>query len=200
MNLLINSIKVIFQDSDVDMKDRAYSVFGIIGSLLLYFSILISLILSPWFSWENNALSDLGHSVTSDAAAIFNMGLLLSGFLLMVYTATVFKKHAKYSSYCLLISTFFVQLVATFNETYGSIHFAVVVPHFIMLSLTSIVYTVERKSTFAFASFLIVMFSWLIYSLEIFNVGIAVPETISKIVVLWIMYSAIKIYKGENNF
>jgi hypothetical membrane protein len=179
------------------MEDKAYALFGIFGSLLLYISIIISLILSPWFSWENNALSDLGHSVTSDAAAIFNTGLLLSGFLLMVYTVTIFKKHAKYSSYCLLISTFFVQLVATFNETYGPIHFAVVVPHFIMLSLTSIVYTVERKSTFAFSTFLIVMFSWLIYTLDIFNVGIAVPETISKIVILWIMYSAIKIYRSK---
>ncbi|MEJ2242485.1 MAG: DUF998 domain-containing protein [Candidatus Bathyarchaeota archaeon] len=179
------------------MEDRVYALFGIFGSLLLYISIVISLILSTWFSWENNALSDLGHAVTSDAAAIFNMGLLLSGFLLMIYSVTVFIKHAKYSSYCLLISTFFVQLVATFNETYGQIHFAVVVPHFIMLSLTSIVYTVERKSTFAFTTFLIVMFSWLIYTLDIFNVGIAVPETISKLVVLWIMYSAIKIYRRK---
>jgi hypothetical membrane protein len=179
------------------MEDKAYALFGIFGSLLLYISIVISLILSPWFSWENNALSDLGHAVTSDAAAIFNMGLLFSGFLLMIYASTIFKKHAKYSSYCLLISTFFVELVATFNETYGPIHFTVVVPHFIMLSLTSIVYTVERKSIFAFATFLIVMFSWIIYSLDIFNVGIAVPETISKLVVLWIMYSAIKIYRGK---
>ena len=179
------------------MEDRAYALFGIFGSLLLYISIIISLLLSPWFSWENNALSDLGHAVTSDAAAIFNMGLLLSGFLLMIYTVTVFRKHAKYSSNCLLISTFFIQLVAAFNETYGPIHLAAVVPHFIMLSLTSIVYTAERKSTFAFATFLIVMFSWLIYTLDIFNVGIAVPETISKLVVLWIMYSAIKIYRDK---
>jgi hypothetical membrane protein len=179
------------------MEERAYALFGIFGPLLVYVSIGVSLIISPWFSWETNALSDLGHAITSDAAAIFNLGLLLSGFLLMIYAVTAFKNHAKYSSFCLLISSFLVQLIATFNETYGSIHFAVAVPHFVMLSITSIIYTVEKKSAFAFVTFLVVMFSWLLYSLNIFNIGIAVPETISKLVVAWIMYSAIKIYFGK---
>ena len=160
-------------------------------------SIGISSVLSPWFSWENNALSDLGHSANGDVAAIFNGGLLLAGFLLMVYAATVLKKHAKYTSYCLLASTFFVQLIAVFNEAYGSLHYVVAVPHFLMLILTSIVYSMEKRSKLALTTFLIVMFSWLLYALPIFNIGIAVPETISKIVVVWIMYSAIKIYTNK---
>ncbi len=179
------------------MEERVYALFGIFGPLLVYVSIGVSLIISPWFNWETNALSDLGHAITSDAASIFNLGLLLSGFLLMIYAVTAFKKHAKYSSFCLLVSSFLVQLIAAFNETYGSIHFAVAVPHFVMLSITSIVYTVEKKSAFAFATFLVVMFSWLLYTLDIFNIGIAVPETISKLVVAWILYSAIKIYFGK---
>ena len=178
------------------MEERVYALFGIFGPLLVYVSIGVSLIISPWFNWETNALSDLGHAITSDAASIFNLGLLLSGFLLMIYAVTAFKKHAKYSSFCLLVSSFLVQLIAAFNETYGSLHFAVAVPHFVMLSITSIVYTVEKKSAFAFATFLVVMFSWLLYTLDIFNIGIAVPETISKLVVAWILYSAIKIYFG----
>lgn len=179
------------------MEERVYALFGIFGPLLVYVSIGVSLIISPWFNWETNALSDLGHAITSDAASIFNLGLLLSGFLLMIYAVTAFKKHAKYSSFCLLVSSFLVQLIAAFNETYGTIHFAVAVPHFVMLSITSIVYTVENKSAFAFATFLVVMFSWLLYALDIFNIGIAVPETISKLVVAWILYSAIKIYFGK---
>ena len=64
-----------------------------------------------------------------------------------------------------------------------------------MLSLTSIVYSVEKKSILAVTTVIIVLLSWLLYGLQIFNIGIAVPETISKIVILWIIYSAIKIYK-----
>jgi hypothetical membrane protein len=176
------------------MEERIYALFGVFGPLLVYVSIALSLVLSPWFSWKSNALSDLGHAVTSDAASIFNLGLMLAGFLMMIYALTVFKKHAKYSSFCLLVSTFLVQLLAAFNEVYGSLHYALAVPHFVMLSVTSIVYTVEKRSAVALATFLIVMFSWLLYVLNIFNIGIAVPETVSKLVIAWIMYSAIKIY------
>ncbi len=180
------------------MEKRVYALFGISGPLLVYFSIAASLVLSPGFSWESNALSDLGHAVTSNAAPIFNLGLLLAGFLLIVYAATVFKEHAKYSSFCLLASSFLIQLLAAFNEVYGSLHYAVAVPHFVMLSITSIVYTIERRSAVALTTFLIVLGSWMLYGLGIFNIGIAVPETISKLVVAWIMYSAIKIYISKS--
>jgi hypothetical membrane protein len=176
------------------MEERVCALFGVFGPLLVYASIVVSLVLSPWFSWESNMLSDLGHAVTSAAAPIFNLGLLLAGFLLMVYALTAFQKHAKYSSLCLLVSTFLVQLLATFNAAYGSLHYAAAVPHFLMLSLTSIVYTVEKRSVVALTTFIVVMFSWLLYGLNIFNIGIAVPETVSKLVLAWIMYSAIKIY------
>lgn len=176
------------------MEDRVYALLGIFGPLIVYISILLSLVLSPSFDWKSNALSDLGHAVTSHVAPIFNLGLLLAGLLMMIYALTVFHKHAKYSSFCLLVSTFFVQLLAVFNEVYGSLHYAVAVPHFVMLSLTSIVYTVEKRSVSALIAFIVVMISWLLYGLGVFKVGIAVPETVSKLVVTWIIYSAIKIY------
>ena len=176
------------------MQERVYTLFGVFGPLLVYISITLSLVLSPWFSWENNMLSDLGHAVNSNSAPIFNIGLLLSGFFIMIYALTVFKKHAKYSSYCLFVSTFFVQLLAAFNEVYGSLHYAVAVPHFLMLSLTSIVYTIERRSVVALVTLSVVMITWLLYTLNMFNIGIAVPETVSKLVVAWIMYSAIRMF------
>jgi len=179
------------------MEERVYALFGVFGPLLVYVSITLSLIFSPWFNWETNALSDMGYSVTGSAALIFNLGLLLAGFLLLLYSLTAFKKHAKYSSYCLLVSSFFVQLIAVFNETYGQIHYAVAIPHFLMLSLTSIVYSIEKRSAFALLTFLIVLFSWLIYALNVLNIGIAVPEIISKFVVAWIIFSAIQIFRGK---
>jgi hypothetical membrane protein len=136
------------------MEERVYALFGVFGPLMVYVSIALSLVLSPWFNWKTNALSDLGHAVNSHVASIFNFGLLLAGFLLMIYATTVFKKHAKYSSFCLLVSTFLVQLLAAFNEVYGSIHYVVAVPHFVMLSLTSIVYTVEKRSAVALITFI----------------------------------------------
>ena len=176
------------------MNEKFYALFGILGPLVVYLSIVASLALSPSFSWRSSALSDLGHSVNSEVAVIFNLGLLLAGFFLMIYSLTILKNHAKYSSIFLLISAFLVQLLAVFNEGYGDLHYILAFPHFVMLSITTIVYTIEKKSTVAFVTFMIVMFSWLFYALDIFEIGIAVPETISKLVVFWIMVSAIGIY------
>jgi hypothetical protein len=68
-----------------------------------------------------------------------------------------------------------------------------------MLSVTTIVFILEKRSTVALATFLIVIFSWLLYTLGVSNIGIAIPETMSKLVVFWIMYSAIKIYFSKKS-
>jgi len=175
------------------MKKHVNALFGILGPVMVYLSIVVSLLVSPWFNWQTNALSDLGHAVNSEAAPIFNGGLFLAGFFLMLYSMTVFKKHAKYSSTCLLVSSFFVQMLAVINLAYGPLHYVAAVPHFLTLSLTSVVYGYEKRSKFAIGTFLVVMFTWLLYSLNAFNMGIAIPETMSKLVLLWIMWSGIKI-------
>ncbi len=158
------------------MEQKFYVLFGVFGPLLVYLSILVSLVLSPWFRWETNALSDLGNPIISNVASIFNAGLLLSGFSLLIYAITVFKKHAKYSSFCLLVSTFFVQLLAAINASYGSLHYVVAVPHFVILSLTSIVYYAEKKLAFALVTVLIVMFSWLIYGVTFSTSELLFPK------------------------
>ena len=66
------------------MSERTYALFGVVGPLVAYFFIGLSIILSPWFSWSTDALSDLGHSVKSDVASLYNFGLLLAGFLLVI--------------------------------------------------------------------------------------------------------------------
>ena len=66
------------------MNERKYALFGVVGPLVAYFFIVVSIGLSPWFSWSSNALSDLGHSVDSDVASLYNFGLLLAGFLMMI--------------------------------------------------------------------------------------------------------------------
>ena len=86
------------------MNDRNYALFGLLGPLAALLFIGVSILLSPWFSWGNNALSDLGHSVNSDVAPLFNFGLLLSGFFTILYALTSFRKHAKYTSYFLMLT------------------------------------------------------------------------------------------------
>ena len=177
------------------MNEKFYALLGIIGPLVAYVSIVLSIFQSPWFSWERSALSDLGHSVDSNVAPIFNFGLSLAGFLIMIYIFTTFCKYAKYTGAGFIVSSFFLQLIATFDEVYSFLHFAVSVLFFISLCITSLLYAYERKSVFAVIMFIIGFSSWILYGLEIYSAGIAVPETISSVtVMLMLVYSAIKIY------
>ena len=177
------------------MKEQNYALFGILGPLIAIIFIATAIVLSPWFRWGSNALSDLGHSVNSDVAPLFNFGLLLSGFLIIFYSITSFRSHAKYTSYFLMFAGLALQLVATFDEVYGSLHFQVSVLFFVALGFASISYIIEKRSVLAVAALVIGLCSWILYGLEIYSAGIAVPETISSIAtVTWVMLSALRIY------
>ena len=181
------------------MNEKTYALFGVIGPLLAYVSIGVSIALSPWFSWERDALSDLGNAVKSGVAPIFNFGLLLTGFFLTIYAVKVLKRYARWTGYSLVISAFALQLVAVFDEVYGLLHLVVSILFFVSLGVTSIFYIVERKSYSALAAFAIGLISWIFYWAEIYSAGIAVPETISCVaVLLWIIPSALKIYREEH--
>jgi len=182
------------------LNERRWALFGVVGPLVAYFFIIIAIMLSPWFSWSTNALSDLGHAVRRDVAPLFNFGLLLAGFLVMIYSITAFRNHAKYTSYCLLISALLLQLVATFDEVYGFLHVLVSVLLFVSFGFASIAYTVERKSFLALAAFAVGLLSWMLYGAKIYSAGIAVPETISSVATMsWVVFSAFEIYVGKSD-
>lgn len=177
------------------MNERQYVLAGILGPFVAIISIAVAIALSPWFSWASNALSDLGHTGNSDVAPLFNFGLLLCGFLIILYSVTSFRKHAKYTSYFLVLTGLSLQLVATFNEVYGDLHFLVSVLFFASLGFASISYIIEKKSVLAIASLIIGSASWILYGLKIYSAGIAVPEAISSVAVAaWVVLDALRIY------
>jgi len=183
------------------LRERNYALFGLFAPLTAIIFIAAAILLSPWFSWGSNALSDLGRSATtevapkSEVAPLFNFGLLLSGFLTILYSITSFRNHAKYTSYLLVFVGLTLQLVATFDEVYGSLHFQVSVLFFVALGFASISYVVEKRSVLAFAALIIGSVSWILYGMGIYSAGIAVPETISSMAtVTWVMLSALRIY------
>jgi hypothetical membrane protein len=44
------------------MEERVAALFGVVGPLVAYISIRVSIVLLPWLGWESNALSDVGHA------------------------------------------------------------------------------------------------------------------------------------------
>lgn len=130
-------------------------------------------------------------------APLYNFGLLMAGFFTGIYAVAGLRGYAKLTSYALLISSFTLQLVATFDEVHGFL-----IPlylFFVSLGVASILYAVEKRSLLAAVAFIVGLLSWVFPWMEIYVAGVAVPETISSLVtVLWVISSAVKVYRGVN--
>ena len=176
-------------------KEKNYALLGIFAPFVTYFSIATSILYAPWFSWQRNALSDLGHSVNSTVAPVFNLGLFFTGFIVIIYAIKVLITHTKYTSICLITSAILLQLVATFDEVYGSLHGLVAVLFFLSIWSTSIINAIEKKSSLPIIAFLAGLSSFVLFEMNVYSAGIAVPEIISfGAVATVIQISAIKIY------
>lgn len=176
------------------VKDKVIHLLGLIGPSIAYVTMGLSIYLSPWFKWECNALSDLGHAQRSEVAPIFNFGLLLSGFIITVYSVKSLSKYAKYSSISLTFSALLLQTVATFDEIYGNLHFLVSVLFFVSIGFSCIIYSVEKKSILAALAFTAGLLSWALYWAGLYKAGVAVPEIISAVAAtLCIIHSTLKI-------
>jgi len=151
---------------------------------------------APWFSWSKNALSDLGYALR-ETAVTFNFGLAISGLTVAIYSITSLIDRARFSAILLTTTSFTLQLIAVFDEIYGQIHTAVSTVFFTLLLISTLIYAIEKRSRLAGASFIIGLSAWLLYWMEAYKTGVAVPEMISSsAAALWIIKSAIeKIYR-----
>ncbi|MCC6013386.1 MAG: DUF998 domain-containing protein [Candidatus Verstraetearchaeota archaeon] len=161
-------------------------IFGICAIIVLYSSIIVSILISPWFDITKNALSDLGN-LTHNSCIIFNFGLLLSGLLTILYSITVVRFQALKTSYFLILVGFSMQLVGLFCENYGIIHFYVSILLFFLLIPTSITYFIEKRCYIALL-ILIEIPLWILYFQGFLFKGAAIPEIISSILVIpWLL-------------
>ncbi len=181
------------------MGRRIYLYIGLVGAYFPWLTIGISILYSPWFSWEKNALSDLGHAVKSDVAPIFNLGLVLGGLFIVLYSVNSLIFRARLSSLLLAVAGFNLQLVGVFDEVYGVLHFIVSVVFFLSMLLSSIIYALEKTSRLALASFTIGTLTWITYWSKLYHSGIAVPETISSLAcIAWLTEDIYRSLKAVN--
>jgi len=184
----------------MNLKHKAFFA-GILGLLIPYVCIFTSIALSPWFSWSKNALSDLGHSVKSNVAPVFNLGLVIGGILIYQYSTSLSNYSKMLTHYFLAFSALLLVLIGVFDEVYGLIHFIVSLAFFITVLLTTLVYVYEKRSKIAIIAFIIGVCSWVVYGLRVFEIGVSVPEILSAFAVTsWVvedMYLQFKSFKLE---
>ena len=168
------------------MVKRFCLVLGILVFMIPLLSITLSIILSPWFSFFKNALSDLGHSTQSNVAPLFNLGLCSGGILLIIFGGVCVSSitNNKVIGLILALSGYFLTLIAVFDEIYGRLHYIISLLFFLSLALGTLTYAYTYKSFKALSMLFIGTAIWVLYFMKIIKCGIAIPELVSILVVL----------------
>jgi hypothetical membrane protein len=125
---------------------RALRALGIAAGIVPWLFILASMLLSPWFNIFDNALSDLGNtSLNSPVAYIFDVGLVLSGLLAAGFGLALSARRRTWKfvawSIPLTLASVDLSLIGALNESIGSIHGAVSVVFFLMIIVTTLVFS-----------------------------------------------------------
>ncbi len=154
---------------------------GVLSPLIVSALVLSAISVSPWFSWTNNALSDLG--VSGLAALLFNTALITGGVMLVIFATGLWSilhgRLARVGVMLLLLDGSVLSAIGVFPETTGRIHFYVSIAFFTLLILSLLVlglsYVLEMHSVvtgllgiaLSLFSILVWLFQWR---------GVAIPE------------------------
>lgn len=172
---------------------RLAGVCGILGSILPLVMVLSATFLSSWFSWNTNALSEMG---VGEQAALFNSAVLIGGALNFLF-ALGLHHHLNEGKLTLsgvvliMISSVALALVGIFTVDYLFLHgmaafgyFMLAPAGFLLIGFGTKERTI-RKLSFACgiaALFAILVLPVLILALSL-GIGFAVPELIESLAI-----------------
>ena len=182
---------------------------GILGSGLSLTLVLAATVLSPWFSWENNALSELG---VGEVSLLFNGATLIGGLFIFFFALGVREyldgnRLVRVGVNLIITSSIFLALVGVFTVDMMLMH-GIVSLGPLMLAPLGFVFigfgTEEaRIRKFSIGCGAAALVSILILPMIIlflpFKVGFAVPEIINTIITtVWIFTMGTKLIKHKN--
>lgn len=189
------------------IEPRIAAWFGVIAPIWALVSIGISIALSPWFNWTDNALSDLG---VSSMAPIFNSGLIVCGILASLFIFGSAKMERKnrlglIGLIVLLLSSISLVGIGVFSEASGMIHFYFSAAFFVLFIISSIILGIHfalnvsnrKLGIFTFLVGIISFIGWVGWAI-IRPKGVAIPETISAFMAFFLLIVlSIRMYRGN---
>ncbi len=189
---------------------------GIIGPFYAFLSIMIAIIVSPWFSWTGNALSDLGnlsrYPSSPVSSLVFNSGLILAGIITIFSVLGLLMKvktniGALISGVVLLVGTIALICIGLFPENFPPWHFIFSVMLFVSIALAMLLFggvftyykQTKRLGLFSLATGLIAASPWIPYMFLNWNIGAAIPEIISAVAVYaWIIIMSTRLASSKD--
>lgn len=179
---------------------------GIVGSILTLAMVFVATIISPWFRWDTNALSEMG---IGEVSLIFNSAMIIGGFFNFLFALGIREKLGveglrKYGVALIMLGSVSLALVGVFTVSYPILHgivalgtFILPPTGFILIGFSSKQSTMKKFSIITgIAALMTILILPLILLILPFNVGFAVPEIIEGLIVAaWIITMGIKLLK-----
>ncbi|MGQ9718497.1 MAG: DUF998 domain-containing protein [Nitrososphaerales archaeon] len=167
---------------------RIAGLSAILAPLIAFASISLAIYYSPWFSWVENALSDLGDQ-GGFAAMLFNLGLIISSLLVLIFASGIFeflRENFLDRVGCLILALDALSLsaIGIFPETAGRIHFYVSVSFFVLFPLSLILiglaFVRMAETNLALFTFVVVSITTFVWALP-YGRGVAIPEALASL-------------------
>ena len=117
---------------------RIAGICGILLPFVIFTSIGLSIVSSPWFAWTQHALSDLG--IRQNTAILFNIGIILGGVLALIFSLGLMKLLSnKIGPRILAFSSCALIGIGLFPETIFTLHFITSAFFFILLTVALLI-------------------------------------------------------------
>jgi hypothetical membrane protein len=183
---------------------------GILGSVLPLIMVLAATVLSSWFRWDTNALSEMG---VGEEAVLFNTAVLLGGILNFLFALGVQQyligaKVVKTGVVSIrLVSSVCLALVGIFTIEYNLIHGVFALGYFVLAPVGFVMIGLGTKESaikkFSVVCGLIALLAILVLPIIIlflsFKVGFAVPELIESLIIsAWTIFMSSKLVFHRN--
>lgn len=194
---------------NIHLKLRLAGACGIMGSVLPLVMVLSSTFLSSWFSWNVNALSELG---VGEESALFNSAVLLGGVLNLVFAIGLRqyfnkKQLLKAGVISIMLSSVSLALVGVFTINYLAMHAIAAFGHFILTPIGFLLIgfgtkqgTIKKLSIACGTAALlaIIVLPTIIFGLSV-KIGFAVPELVEALIIAtWTLFMAAKLLGQQN--
>ncbi|MFP3299594.1 MAG: DUF998 domain-containing protein [Thermoplasmatales archaeon] len=187
-------------------RNYLFSWIALIWPWITIFLIILNILISPWFSWYKNALSDLG---VHQYGFIFNSAIFTEGIINGLYFFFLGKNSRQ--RYLIVIGSFSLSLVGVFNENFHLLHLIFALIYFIFMPIYIILnfgYTENLNKFFNIIIGTVSLFVIIVGILSSFRLiprilGLGVYEMLEAVLIsmwisIYILREKIKMYQVHN--
>jgi hypothetical membrane protein len=180
---------------------------GIVGSVLTFVMVFASTLISPWFRWDTNALSELG---VGEVSLLFNGAVIIGGVLNFLFAIGLREylprgQLVKTGVAFVMLGSVSLSLVGIFTISYPILHGIVALGEFVLAPIGCILIglrvkdnTIKKLSiTTGIAALIAILILPIFFLVSPLKVGFAVPEMIEGLIVAaWVIFMGTRLLRA----